>query len=168
MEISFKEILLRRICATDLELLRKWRNSRLVAENMFFQEEISRTMQADWFASLHPENDFYFIIIYKELAIGLINLKDIDWQQKQGEAGLYIALEKYRNTPLAIYASLALLHFSFEDKKLETISAKVKKDNLNTIQYNKSLGFEKIAEEEYVLSKARYFAFTKSIYNKLK
>lgn len=168
MKISFKEILLRRICATDLEILRKWRNSSLVAENMFFQEEISTTMQAEWFASLHPENDFYFIIIYKELAIGLINLKDIDWQKNQGEAGLYIALEKYRNTPLAIYASLALLHFSFEDKKLEKVIARVKRENLNTINYNQSLGFEKIAEEEYLLSKARYFAFTKTIYNKLK
>lgn len=167
MEISFKEIVLKKICANDLVLLRQWRNSEIVAKNMFFQEEISEKMQTEWFNALHPKNDLYFIIEYENKAIGLINLKNINWQTKEGEAGLFIALEKFRNTPLAIYASLALLKFAFEDKKLENIYAKVRNDNLNTIRYNQSLGFEKHKEETYLLNQETYFSFTKKLLKKL-
>tara|TARA_B110000037_G_C17113306_1_gene502715 strand:- start:2258 stop:2764 length:507 start_codon:yes stop_codon:yes gene_type:complete len=168
MKISFKEIVLKRLCVEDIELLRQWRNSDLVSDYMFFQEEINLAMQTKWFESLHSENDFYFIIEYKQTPIGLINIKNIDWQKKQGEAGLFVALEKYRNTPLAIYASLALLTDCFEEKQLEWIFAKVKNNNLHTIAYNQSLGFRKLEGEKYVLTKERYYTFTKRLHQKLK
>jgi RimJ/RimL family protein N-acetyltransferase len=168
MNISFKEIVLKRLCVEDIELLRQWRNSSFIAENMFFQEEISQVQQVVWFENLHPENDFYFIIEYKQESIGLVNLKEINWTLKQAESGLFVALEHYRNTPLAIYASLALLNFAFIDKKLEVVKASVKKNNLHTIQYNQSLGFEKVKEDEYQLTKERYNMTSKILYNKLK
>lgn len=168
MKISFVEIVLKRLCVEDVELLRQWRNSDLVSDYMFFQEEINLAMQTKWFESLHSENDFYFIIEYKQTPIGLINVKNIDWQKKQGKAGLFIALEKYRNTPLAIYASLALLTDCFEEKQLLRVFAKVRNNNLHTIAYNQSLGFQKIEEEKYVLTKERYYTFTKRLYQKLK
>ena len=167
MEISFKEVVLKRISFSDVELLRQWRNSRLVSDFMFFQEEITKEMQNEWFHSLQSENDFYFLIYYRQVAIGLINLKNIDWTTKQGEAGLYISIEKYRKTPLAIYASLALLKFFFEEKGLVKVFASVKTDNVNTIKYNQSLGFEKVEEEKYELSNDRYNSFTKKIYKRL-
>jgi RimJ/RimL family protein N-acetyltransferase len=168
MNISFKEIVLKRLCVEDIELLRQWRNSSFITENMFFQEEISQVQQVVWFENLHPENDFYFIIEYKQESIGLVNLKEVDWTLKQAESGLFVALEYYRNTPLAIYASLALLNFAFIDKKLEVVKASVKKNNLHTIQYNQSLGFEKVKEDEYQLTKERYNTTSKILYNKLK
>lgn len=162
MEIHFKEITLKRISKEDIEMLRNWRNQKNVVENMFFQEEISKGMQKKWFNSLNEETDFYFEIIFQNKPIGLINMKAIDWNTKTGEAGLFIAVEKFRNTPLAIYSSLALLKYFFEKKQLEKIVAKVKAENTNIIVYNKYLGFEFI-NDLYVLTKEKYYNYTKYI-----
>lgn len=168
MEISFKEIVLKRLTFKDIELLRKWRNSKIVSENMFFQEKISVEMQQKWFESLSAENDFYFIIEYNQEPIGLINIKDIDWIKKQGEAGLFVGVEKFRNTHLAIYASLGILQYFFEERQLEKILAKVKKGNIDIIKYNQSLGFEKVDAENYLLTIKRYNSFTNNISQKLR
>lgn len=156
MTLKFKEITLKRISFKDIEVLRTWRNLENISKNMFFQKEISQQMQEKWFYSLNNKNDYYFIIIYKKEKIGLINIKNIEWQIKTGEAGLFIAIEKYKKTPLAFYSSLALLKYFFEEKKLENIIAKVKPKNLNIIEYNKNLGFEFLENNTYVLSREKY------------
>lgn len=163
MEISFKEIVLKRIVLDDIELLRQWRNSEFIRTKMFFQKEITKKMQLEWFLNLDEKTNYYFKILYKEIPIGLINLKNIDWQKKEGEAGLFIAVEKYRNTHLAIYASLAFLKYFFEEKQIERIIASVKDENINTIKYNLSLGFELYKKEQYHLLKEKYFSFTNVI-----
>ena len=145
-------------------MLRNWRNQENIAKNMFFQENISKEMQKKWFNSLDENTNFFFKIIYKNTAIGIINLKNINWKTKIGEAGLFIAEEKYRNTPLAFYSSLALLKYFFEEKKLEKIIAKVKAENTNTINYNKNLGFEFVEGFIYELTKEKYFEFTKKLF----
>jgi len=167
MQLSFKEILLKRISKKDNELLRTWRNSEFISNKMFFQKKISKEMQTEWFESLSSENDFYFLIQYQQENIGLINLKNIDWKQKEGEAGLYIAIEKYRNSPLAIYASMAFLTYFFEEKGLDNIFAKVRKDHLSTIQYNKDLGFIALEKELYSLTREKYFEITKKIQKRI-
>lgn len=167
MQLSFKEILLKRISKKDNELLRTWRNSEFISNKMFFQKKISKEMQTEWFESLSSENDFYFLIQYQQENIGLINLKNIDWKQKEGEAGLYIAIEKYRNSPLAIYASMAFLTYFFEEKGLDNIFAKVRKDNLSTIQYNKDLGFIALEKELFSLTRENYFEITKKLQKRI-
>ena len=167
MEISFKEIILKRISFKDTELLRKWRNDDFIAKHMYFQKNITTKMQTKWFQSLDNDTDYYFKIMYKNIPIGLINLKNIDWQTKEGEAGLYIAIEKYRNSPLAVYSSLSFLQYFFEQKGILLITAKVKKTNINTIKYNTSLGFEKIEAEKYALSRIKYIEFTKKIIERI-
>jgi len=167
MQLSFKEILLKRISKKDNELLRTWRNSEFISNKMFFQKKISKEMQTEWFESLSSENDFYFLIQYQQENIGLINLKNIDWKQKEGEAGLYIAIEKYRNSPLAIYASMAFLTYFFEEKGLDNIFAKVRKDNLSTIQYNKDLGFIALEKELFSLTREKYFEITKKLQKRI-
>lgn len=167
MILTFKEIVLKRISLEDIETLRNWRNQKDISENMFFQDIISSEMQLNWYESLNKKNDFYFNIIYRERKIGLINIKNIDWKKKEGEAGLYISINKYRSSPLAIYSSLALLKYFFEEKKLSKIFAVVKPNNTNIIEYNKSLGFEHLKNNKYVLSSAKYFSTTKNIFLKL-
>ena len=74
-------ITLKSLGVEDLETVRVWRNSDLVRPYMFYQEIISKSEQESWFSKLEPLNDFYFIIEYKQKPIGLINLKNIDWQE---------------------------------------------------------------------------------------
>ena len=57
-------------------------------------------------------------------------------------AGLFIGNEEFEGTGIAFKASLALLEYAFEELKLETIFAKVHKENIVAIAYNKNLGFE--------------------------
>ncbi len=159
MELSYNEITLKRISQQDIEILRKWRNQKNVSDFMFFQEEITPKKQQKWFDSLNDETDFYFIIIYRNLPIGLINLKQIDWNQKTGESGLFIAVEKYRKTHLPYFASIAFLKYFFEERNLEKIFAKVKDKNKNIIKYNQSLGFVFVEKQTYVLHQKNFNNF---------
>ena len=159
MKLSYNEITLKRISQEDIEMLRIWRNQKNVSDFMFFQEEITPKKQQEWFDSLNDETDFYFKIIYRNLPIGLINLKQIDWNKKNGESGLFIAVEKYRKTHLPYFASIAFLKYFFEERNLEQILAKVKDENKNIIKYNQSLGFVFVDNQTYVINKKRFQGF---------
>jgi len=166
MILSFKEVKLKKIQFSDIEKLRNWRNSPHISSKMFYQKTISVEEQQQWFKNL-KDNDFYFIIEYNEIDIGLIHLTNENQLKTQAESGLYIANNLYWGGPISIYASLALLQFAFEERKLERVLAKVKKDNIIAQQYNQQLGFEYYKENYWCLPKNKYYGSVKKLINKI-
>ena len=105
---------LKRLTKEDIELLRNWRNSESVNRFMEYREYITPEMQEKWFESINNPNNFYYIIIYNDEKIGLINDKGFDrFGKATSEAGLFIAVDKYKNTFVPVLASLILLEVSF-------------------------------------------------------
>lgn len=124
-----------------IEIIRKWRNQDFIREMMEFQKYILPEEQLNWFNNLITEQNKYFIIsdTYDNY-VGLIHLKNIT--SETAEAGLFIGNPKFIGTGIAYSASLSLLKLAFDDLKLNTIIAKVKKTNHEAIFYNESLGFK--------------------------
>ncbi|MCD8528575.1 MAG: GNAT family N-acetyltransferase [Chitinophagales bacterium] len=106
MMLSFNEVKLMPLQEQDIEMLRQWRNDKKIAKHMFYQEHITKEMQQTWFQNI-KKTDYYFIIHYKNEAIGLIDLKK---ENKSYFAGLFIYNHSYWGTPIPVLASLALLH----------------------------------------------------------
>ena len=97
-----------------IEMVRQWRTDPKISQYMDFRGEITKEMQEKWFSNLNNGIDnFYWLIVYKDEEIGLINIKDVDYQNKTGETGVFIYDDKYLNTDVAYRAHLVMFDFAF-------------------------------------------------------
>lgn len=166
MRISNYGVDLISMTESDLELVRTWRNQADVASYMFVTTEITTEEHRNWFKSLST-NDVYLIIQVKGKPIGVINVKQIDWNERTGEAGIFIGEQSFRNSPIAMQAIFALMDAFFLDFQFKTLKATVKSTNANAIDFNQDLGYHVVAEngeqinmlvtqEQYLLAKTRF------------
>ena len=98
-------------------------------------------MQIEWFRSIDNLTNFYFVINFKGINGGLINISQIDYKNNSAHSGLFLAEGHFRNTPIPILASLSLLKFGFDMLGLNEIFAKVGVNNKTAYEYNTALGF---------------------------
>ncbi len=162
MLISNFGITLSQLTLEDIELVRYWRNSKDISRFMEYKKFITEEEQKKWFNSLDPASDFYFLINYKGVKVGLIHTSHINRNEKTADAGLFIWDKNYLGTHIPVLASLAMLEYFFETFGLEKYFAKVGRENKVATQYNAALGFklhEKSKENDfdfYVLEKENY------------
>ncbi len=163
-------VTLKRLTEEDLELLRNWRNSSKVNQFMEYREYITREMQLEWFKSINNPKNFYYIIIYKGEKIGMINEKGFDRSGNlTTESGLFIAVEKYKNTFVPVFTSLILLEMSIFFLGGKDSYIRILKNNESSILYNKKLGYELCSNQEevnnqlYVLTVKNFIAKTRQL-----
>lgn len=147
MHIENYGIILSSLVADDIEMVRKWRNLPHVKAAMIFQETISAKMQEEWFKNL-TENDRYFIISVNMHAIGVVHVKNIDWKAKSGEAGIFIGEEDYLKTLYPIAAVLAMMDTFFIDLKFDELTATVRNENTEILEFNQQLGYVTVGSDE--------------------
>lgn len=152
-------IILKRLTEDKIELVRHWRNHPKIQQYMEYKEYITEAMQRDWFNHINNDSNYYFVIQYKEKEIGLINIKDIDFTDKTGEAGIFIWDDEYLNTDVPIRASLCQGDFIWNVLKLNSIFIHVLQSNKRAINYNKFWGYQllpnqdNIENQKYVLTR---------------
>jgi len=147
MTISGFGIALVRLQAEHIEMLRQWRNDVRINRHMDFRAHITQEAQQQWFSSLDPVRDFYFLIWHDGDFHGLIHCSAIDWNVGAGQSGLFIKSEAYQGTQLPVCASALMLEYFFTHTSLQMIEAKVMNDNLVALRYNLSLGFTEVVSE---------------------
>lgn len=150
MRIIKWNVELRRLKLDDIEFVRQKRNDPKIRNKMFYTKEISPQEQLQWFNSINNSRNFYFIIHVIQQnnieKIGLINGKNINYEEGTAEGGLFIWDDKYWKTPYPIIASIILHDLAFLIIGLKKIFIKIRKDNPEALIYNKMLGF-KVAKE---------------------
>ncbi len=154
MRISKYGITLIRLTEDDLELVRVKRNSAEVSNYMHYREHITPEMQTAWFKSIDNANNFYYIIEYKSKKIGLVNDKNIDWEHKISEGGLFIWDERYVNTIVPLLVSYLVIEIAFYILGWDKSFIKVLKSNRRAVDFNISLGFSMVDDSddlEYIL-----------------
>ncbi len=160
---------LREIEREDLEMIRQYRNSTLIRNKMIYRKIISRLEQKKWFESIRNHTNAYYLIYKDDIAMGLINGKNIDHQNKTSEGGIFIWHED-ANYEVTILASIILNDWNFSFNNFNFNFAEVLKSNKKAIAYNEFMGY-KISEKEhgneYVLwmeqSKADYIKFREKV-----
>lgn len=163
-------IRLKRLELEDIELVRYWRNQDTIRKNMIYQEPITKEMQLKWFHSIDNKYNYYFLIQFQGKPLGLINSKNISLKNRAGEGGIFI-WEDIDDMPyLSIFASLCLLNTVFFEIGLFNKSyAQVLKTNYKAIQYNESLGYillpnqDHLNNQYYILTKEDYIIKSKKI-----
>lgn len=162
MEITNYGVTLRRLTEDKLEMIRNWRNDPKIVRYMDYKEYITPEMQTKWFDKINNNNNYYFLIEYKEAEIGLINIRDIDYENGQGEGGIYIYEDNYLNSDISFRSALLLFDFCFEQLSLKKIIAHILKSNKRAIQYNIAVGYQLVDVNDpnenqlYVLTKDNF------------
>jgi UDP-4-amino-4,6-dideoxy-N-acetyl-beta-L-altrosamine N-acetyltransferase len=163
MRISKYGISLIRLIEADLELVRKWRNDDEIRKFMNFRDYITKEMHLKWFESINTSNNFYYVIQYEGEKIGLVNDKNIDWNEKIAEGGLFIWDKRYINSTIPMKISLLMLELAYTLLGWNKTIVKVRKDNPRALKYNESLGYIVVEHNEnsdyytMELEKTRFF-----------
>lgn len=141
MKIERYQVQLIQIEKQHIELIRYWRNAEKIRKVMEYTDFITEKQQLEWFASIQPLYDLYFIIQYQNSYLGLIHANRLNWKSHEAHSGLFIWEEKFLGTPIPVMASVNLLDVLFKLFAFKKIFAKVKHDNFIALSYNKFLGF---------------------------
>lgn len=156
MKITNYGVTLIRLTEDKIEQIRNWRNDPKITQYMEFKGYITPEMQLNWFRKINNVNNFYFIIEYRGKDIGLINIRDIDYEKLEGEAGIYIYDDECLNSTISFQASFCLYDYCFEELKLIRTIAHILKDNKRAIKYNKMIGY-RISENQENINNQLYF-----------
>lgn len=125
----------------DLELIRQHRNSKRVQGKMIFREHISRAQQKEWFKKVRESiYEAYYLIYKDDRAIGLINGKNIDHENRSSEGGIFI-WDEDANYEITILASIILNDWNFFFNDFQMNYAEVVRSNKQAIAYNEFMGY---------------------------
>ncbi len=131
----------------DIQKVRAWRNAQFVRKNMLFNGEITPKMQEEWYDNLDDTN-VYLMIQHQSNQIGIIHVKEIDWERRTGEAGIFVGNQDYLKSYIPMLAIVCMMDCFLNDFSFKALRAKVKSGNIEVLNFNYSLGYELIKEEE--------------------
>lgn len=135
-------VTLRRLTHDKIEMLRQWRNDPKIQQYMVYREYITPEMQERWFEKINNDNNFYFIIEYEGREVGMINIKDVDYEKKTGEPGIFIYADELWNSDVGMRASFCFGDFVWGTLGLESMYIHVVASNKRALEYNLFLGYE--------------------------
>ena len=148
-------ITLERLREENIELVRQWRNSDPVRMNMKYQDIITRQQQQQWFKSINNLHSNYLIIHYLGEKIGLLNDKNIDWESRSSESGIFFGRTEYYNTFVPYLVSVAGIECTFYLLGWEKQYAHILRSNINAIRFNLQLGYQ-LCEGQEEIDHQRY------------
>lgn len=163
MRIEKYGVVLTRLTHNKIEMVRNWRNDPKISQFMEYQEYITPEMQEKWFQKIDNKHNFYFVASFAEEEIGLINIKDIDYEKKTGEGGMFIYDERYWNSDVSFRLSLCCGDFEFEELGIQRHLLHIRKSNKRAIDYNKAFGAvlqpdqEDVDNQLYIIEPETYF-----------
>lgn len=138
---------LRLMDESQKEKVRQWRNAPHVQENFEYQEEISQAQHAEWFEKLDPRTNLYFLIYPDEVPIGVLHLKNINWETYSSEAGIFIGEPSWMSHFVPAVATLVLMEFAFQALGLTNLEAKVNREKTHILDFNFMLGYEALPDQ---------------------
>lgn len=145
------DVRLIRVQREHLATILNWRNSAHVRQNMFYQDLLNENDQLTWFESINNANNYYFIIEYLGVNVGLIHAKNVTEKEQFGEGGIFIGEFAYLDSWASVMASLCLLNFIFMKLTFTKSVVNVRTENKAAVSYNKQLGYIIDFQDEKVI-----------------
>jgi RimJ/RimL family protein N-acetyltransferase len=143
-------IILERLKTEDIELIRQWRNSDPVRLNMHYQTLITPEQQLQWFNSIDNIQNNYLLIHYQGEKIGLLNDKNIDWEARTSESGIFLGKTALYSTFVPYLISVAGIETTFFFLGWKKQFAHILRSNANAIRFNLELGYHLCEGQEHV------------------
>ncbi len=148
-------IILERLREEDIGLVRQWRNSDPVRLNMKYQDMITPEQQQQWFRSVDNLQNNYLMIHYQGEKIGLLNDKNVDWDVRTSESGIFLGRTEFYNTFVPYLVAVAGIETTFYFLGWNKQYAHILRANTNAINFNLLLGYH-LCEGQEDLDHQRY------------
>ncbi len=132
----------------EIELVRQWRNDPVVVSNYEYREHITAEMQKEWFRSINNIDNLYTIIEYQGAKIGVINIKNINWEERVCEGGIFLPDPRFHQTFLPAIVSYITTEIAFNVFEWNICYAHVLKENKSVQSFVKMLGYEQMEGQE--------------------
>ena len=157
MVIEGEKVFLRNIEAKDTDNILKWRNSDAVRQKFLDQNYFTRESHMKWLREkVETGKTAQFIIYVKQenFPVGSVFLRDIDYNNRKAEYGIFIGEESARGRGVGTDAAKLIIKYGFEALKLHKIFLRVLADNVNAVKSYKKAGFiqEAYLKDEVMLN----------------
>jgi len=145
-----------KITENDLEQVLEWRTSEHVTKYMYTDVEKNMDNQRKWFNSISQDDtQTHWMIYYKENAIGIISLNNIDRRHHKATFGYYIGDLSYSIIAGRIHPYL--YNFAFFELGLNKLYAEVMVGNDGMMKMHTYYGFTHAATyKEHIYKDDQY------------
>lgn len=153
------------LCEDKIQKVRQWRNDPKIQQYMVYREHITEEQQRSWFKKTNNEYNMYYIINFKGDEIGLINIKEINYETMSGEVGVFIYDDRYLNSDIGYIAHLVLLDYWFVNMNMQNVLSHILQTNQRAIRFVFFLGGIENNDEyyNYIISRDNYLNNTNRI-----
>lgn len=148
---SYKEIGIRPLRQSDIELVRTWRNDKQLSKFLTPIRQITQEMQEDWFKDYRNDSDTVFFAVedlIAQAAIGTVAL--------YGFEGLSCSVGKIvigepsaRGKGIGYQALLMALCVGISEFHIEEFRLWVHEDNAPALNLYRKVGFEEVQRREF-------------------
>ncbi|EGO62290.1 pseudaminic acid biosynthesis N-acetyl transferase [Acetonema longum DSM 6540] len=126
---------------TDLDQVLAWRNSPRIRAAMFSDHIITIEEHRAWFQKVqNSEGSKLLIFLLEDIAVGVVNITDIDFRHNHCFWGFYIGIE-----PAPSGTGLAMgyfaLNYAFGELGIRKLCSEVIVSNTTSLRYHHRLGF---------------------------
>lgn len=140
-------VYLRPLTLEDTFNIVKWRNLPSVRKNLYSQDELTEAQHISYFHNVVEQGKCvqYVIVVnngYIESEIGTIFIKNIDYNNRKGEYGIFIGEEQARGKGYSKVATNEILSIAFQKLNLNRIYLTVLNNNIVAIKSYLRQGFQ--------------------------
>lgn len=146
LQLEDYNVILRLLDRDNLDLVRTWRNDPRINQYLIGRDFISQDKQEEWFQKLDTTKNQYFIIQYRGMKVGLVQICRIDHAAKSGYPGIFIYQEDHGSPYLPFQAMFTLNDYCFSILGLDRLYVEVFKSNTRAIHFDKAFGYELVPE----------------------
>lgn len=136
------KIELRHITDADTPLIVRWRNQDFVRRNFIYRELFTDEGHAQWLRKFVDKGfAVQFIILANQRPVGSIYLKDIDYNNKKAEYGVFIGEEDALHCGIGTLAGRIILDYGFHTLGLNKIYLRFLANNIAAQKSYRRIGF---------------------------
>jgi len=141
-----KDVKLRTVIHSDIELIREWRNSHDVSKYMYTDSQISKAQQEKWFKSISlNKSSLYFVIEYNDKKIGLASITGIDENLQSCYWAFYLGDSSIRGEGIGSKVEYSIINKVFTELNLNKLRCEVFVSNDMVIKMHEKFGFRREA-----------------------
>lgn len=143
------DVTIRPITYGDTDDIIKWRNSDYVRSHFIDQRLFTKESHEYWLRNMVETGKVaQFIILLDKIPVGSVYLRDIDYDKKSAEYGIFIGEESARGKGVGTKSAELIIKYAFDELHLEKIFLRVHKDNIGAVKSYEKAGFIKNDREE--------------------
>ncbi len=145
------EVTIRPITYDDTDNIIKWRNSDSVRKRFIYRALFTKESHEKWMKTMVETGKVVqFIIVCDGKDVGSVYLRDVDYDKKEAEYGIFIGEESVRGCGVGTKSAELAIAYAFDDMKLDRLFLRVYADNEGAIRSYEKAGFVRNGKSETV------------------